>query len=78
VTYREYVTLAERQYFNALSAAGMTVSQMAAHAGLTRPSLYKIFRRIGLNTEDLPRNARYGNRGNEAWRGLTAESRTHI
>jgi DNA-binding NtrC family response regulator len=75
MTYREYMALAERQYFNALSAAGMPISKMASHAGLNRPSLYKRLRRIGLNVSDLPRNARYGNRGNETWRRLTAESR---
>lgn len=70
MTFREYMAFAERQYFNALSAAGMPVSRMAQHAGLNRPSLYRRLQRIGLNIEDLPRNARYGNRGNEYWRKL--------
>jgi hypothetical protein len=70
------MALAERQYFNALSAAGMPISKMAAHAGLNRPSLYKRLRRIGLKVSDLPRNAHYGNRGNETWRSLDVIDRS--
>lgn len=74
MTYREYRKHCDREYLILMLARHKSVTAAARAAGIDRTMIYKIAARCGLT---LPRQPA-GNRGNGAWKGLTAESRTRI
>lgn len=74
MTYREYRKHCDREYLTLMLAKHESVTAAARAAGIDRTMFYKIATRCGLTLPPRPA----GNRGNEAWQRLTAESRTHI
>lgn len=74
MTYREYRKHCDREYLSLMLDKHKTITAVARAAGIDRTFVYKLAASCGLT---LPRRPA-GNRGNEAWQRLTAESRTYL
>lgn len=72
-TLAEHRRASDEAYLRALIGRCQTFAEMARAAGVNRTYLYRLLDRYGI---ERPRRARYGNRGNSAWRSLACRDST--